>query len=626
MNDLTLSILITVKNAASAVLNTINDEFSQTEGQLDKIAQGLAVVTTALVAGLALGVSSAYNFEKSMTNVAAVLGQTRQEQQALSSEILDFGVNTLAGPQAVASAYYDIVGGVADASTHMAILTAANATAEAGAASLGSTTNALISVMNSYKFSADQATFASDVLTRTVQVGVGTMEDFATALPQVTGLANSLDISLDTVGSSLAYLTTQGYSASIAATQLRAMMVSMINPNTVMNGLLKNLGYESGAAAIQQLGLSGAFRAVQQQASATGQNFAQAIGSVEALNGAIALSSTQASDALESFNANLKGATDAARDIQLQSPAAQMDLFKSSIEGLRIEIGNALLPVLNGIIEKVRPVITIFMDWIQKNPEVVQTIAALVGAIGLFIGYMTTVVPVIGAVRNAITLLQTSLGPVGIIVGLIALAFMTNFGGIRDMFMTDIMPLLNAFGELMGALFDFLGPLLKGIFSLFSTTFGAILELLKPFIEILTQIVEFITDIIKLITGDLNGAIRGMPVSPAVQAAERARTAAQNQYQNSRTSATSAVQSTFNGGGGNYNVGGTVPGTGVTYTDPDQAYKIYLASLQNGNSNNSNQQFAVNVTVPAGVQNVSQAQQVGSSFGQAVSEELRRMG
>ena len=90
-----------------------------------------------------------------------------------------------------ADAFYDIVSGVSDATTHMAILSNAMKTATAGQADLKATTSAMVGIMNAYSFSADKATFVSDVLTRSVQSGVLTMGELASAMPQVTGLAAS---------------------------------------------------------------------------------------------------------------------------------------------------------------------------------------------------------------------------------------------------------------------------------------------------------------------------------------------------------------------------------------------------------------------------------------------------
>src|SRR6185503_16230693 len=125
--------------------------------------------------GLAMGyaITQGHDFDRTFSNINSILKLGADDAAALRAQILAFGAGTVAGPQATAEAYYEIVSGVADATTHMAILEAATRTAEAGQADLGATTSALISTMNAYGFAASDAAFVSDVFTRTVAMGVG---------------------------------------------------------------------------------------------------------------------------------------------------------------------------------------------------------------------------------------------------------------------------------------------------------------------------------------------------------------------------------------------------------------------------------------------------------------------
>lgn len=438
----TIEILISAKDAASSVIGSIGDSLSSAGGSLVKWGAALTVATAGI--GLALGQASneALKYNESITNTAAVLGITGEAQTKLSNELLDFSKNTRAGAQEVAASYYDIVGGVADASTHMAILTAANKTAEAGNTDLGSTTKALISVMNSYKLSAEGAGMASDVLTQVVNKGVGTMGDFASALPQVTGLANSLGISFTDVGAATAFLTTKGNTASQAVTQLRGMMVALLNPNANMKKGLEELGFANGQAAIKSLGLVGAMNALKNSQEAGKDGFASMTGSVEALNGAIALGDATFTDFNKTFTDTTKGATDAAQAIQNFSPAAQLDFLNSSAEALKITIGNALLPALTGLIEHVRPIIDAVTAWMTANPELTGTIIALVGG-------LVALGPILAAVGGAIMFIAS---PIGIIIAAVAglgIAFATNFGGIRDAVMPVITMLSTVWNDVV---------------------------------------------------------------------------------------------------------------------------------------------------------------------------------
>lgn len=409
---------------ASSGLKSVGDTMVGLGGSITMLTAPLA-----LLGGMA--VNSAMQFNESMTNVGAVLGKTQDEMAGLSAEILAIGANTRAGPQEVANAFYDIVGGVADASTHMDILNAAIATAEAGNANLTGTTSALIAVMNSYGLSADDATMASDVLTRTVQMGVGTMDELASAMPQVATLAASMGISFDELGGMMAFASTKGLTFAEAGTQIRAMMTAMLNPNETMKDGLEELGFASGQAAVDALGLVGAYEALQGTQTANTEGFAKMTGSVEALNGAIILTGEGAGEFFGTFSEGLDGATAAAQELQNASPAAQMELLNSKIQALSITIGTALLPMLNGIVQKIEPVIAGITEWITANPQLAQTlgmigIAAVV--LGPTLAILGTIISGIGVVVGVVTtgfgLLTTAVGllfsPVTLIIGAIA--------------------------------------------------------------------------------------------------------------------------------------------------------------------------------------------------------------
>lgn len=544
----TLEILITAKNEASKVLENISGDAGALGDKLVKVGTQFTVATAAIGVGLVMATSSALAFDKQMTNTAAVLGQTRAEQQALSAEILRFSQEAPQGPHAVAEAYYDIVGGVADATTHMAILEAATNTATAGAASLQGTTSALIAVMNSYNFSANDAAMVSDVLTKTVGVGVGTMEEFAAALPQVAGLAASVGISFQDLGAQTAFLTTKGHTASAAVTELRAMITALLTPNEQMKDLIRAAGFESGESAMKTLGLVGAYQALQGTADSTGISLATAIGSVEALTGAVALATDAGAQAISDFGVELEGATAAAKAIQMESPASQLALLKSSFEGLRIEVGNAVLPVLGAVTEVVTPIINGFATLIQENPGLIQ---AVVGAAGAFSALGPAIAGVGAAMKAVNTVTTLASGPFGlliIIASLVGAAFASNFGGIRDFFVEELFPIFMEFGALFKVLFDALKPLLAGIAELFASTLGAVFDLMRPFIDILMEAIRLITGLIKLITGDFSGGMAsiggalqsaGMPTSPAMNAQQQAYQRAQQGWEQQRQAAAS---------------------------------------------------------------------------------------
>jgi TP901 family phage tail tape measure protein len=424
-------------------LSSAKTGLSSFGSDLQKAGASVTAISAPIASLFGVSVKKAADFDEAVRNTGAVLNLTSEQITNLSSELLGIGSNTRAGPQAVAEAFYDIAGGVADASTHMAILDAAIHTSQAGNANLQGTTSALISTMNSYGFAADEAGRVSDVLTQIVGKGVGTMDDFAGALPEVTGLAASLGIPLEDVGTMMSFLTTKGGTASQAATQLGANMSALMKPNEDMKDALMELGFESGEAAIKQLGLVGALRAVSATSTAGSEGMAALLGTQEAVRASVHLLSDGFIGFSDTFQSSIDGVTKKAEDIQMEGPSAQIDLFRSRIDALSITVGNTLGPALNLMLDTMKPIIDSTIAWIQQNPELTSQIGLLAigGTLlggGLFVlgTIFTGVSTVVGVLTGAVGFL---LSPVGLLIaGIAGIIFAANElypGGIAKLFM-----------------------------------------------------------------------------------------------------------------------------------------------------------------------------------------------
>ncbi len=427
--------VLSLDDKATGVLRGFNSQLDQSENRLKSLGQSLTNTGLALtklaapaVAVFGDGIRQAMKFEESIANIGAVLGKTIPEMGEMGQRIRDLGAASRYGPQEAAQAFYDIVGGVTDATQHMAIFEAAIHTAQAGNADLTATTAALISVMNSYGFSAEQAGYVSDTLTQIVAMGVGTMDEFAGALADVTGTAAQAGVSFTEAGAAVAFLTTKGFSAAEATTRIRQAIIALLNPNADMEAAFTAAGIASGSAALKNLGLAGTYRKINQALGGSLDKMQAATGSVWAMQGATAVATDTFTDFAAAFAETADGLTASAEAIQMSSHAAMWDVLQSKVENLRIELGNALLPALQGIVEKISPLVEAITNWIAANPELVQTIGTVVAVAGT-LGVALT------AVGFAISSIAVLLSPAGLMIaGLLALtaAFASNFGGIAD--------------------------------------------------------------------------------------------------------------------------------------------------------------------------------------------------
>lgn len=397
-----------------------------------------ATLTTAMApvgAALGYGISQSNQFSRSMSNINAIMQLSQGDAASLRSQLLAIGSNSVAGPQAVASAYYDIASGVADATTHMSILNAAIATSEAGQADLTATTSAFISTMNAYGYKAEDAAYVSDIFTRTVGKGVLTMDELASAMPQATGLASQFGIGLDEVGGSLAFLTTQGFSASQSATFLRSMISTLLNPTADLQTAITGLGYSSGQSLLETEGLVGAYQLLAGQ----GDGLAGLIGNQEALTGSLVLTGDAASGFLTDYKEGIDGSTAAAGAIQDQTEG--WDKLKSKIDTLAITVGDTLAPILLDLVDNyISPLVDKITDWTDKHPELATKIALVTGALVLLGPAITIVGGAIG------TLLTLAMGPLGLALiagGLLVAAYQNNWLGFKDFIDGTIRPMLD---------------------------------------------------------------------------------------------------------------------------------------------------------------------------------------
>lgn len=409
-------------------------------------------ITAPLIAAAGASVALASEFDAAMRNVASISDQVAQNFEASSAAVLEWGGSLRSGPIAAAEALNTVMQagfGINNFEEAMTVAQVAAFTAEAGLADLTITTEALVAALLSYGAGADEVTRYSDILTRMVQVGVGTMSEFGNSLAQVLPSAATLGVEFEQLGGLMAYLTQRGFPASRAATSLGNAFNKLITPSEAMNAVWRELGVTSGRELITTFGgVQGALNAIFEIA-ASSPDAARALADMfpdERGRRAIqlAMSDVAAFNAvMNEFMADVTGATGRAHAEQMKSFAAQFDLLKSAGSELVITLGQQLLPILTPVITGIT---NFFQGLAQLNPELFQ--------IGLAVAGVTAA---IGPLTWA---LGTLLTPFGALIGLVTgagLLFSTNFGGIRTAIETELMnalPSLQTFIDAFNGFWD----------------------------------------------------------------------------------------------------------------------------------------------------------------------------
>jgi TP901 family phage tail tape measure protein len=391
-------------------------------------------VGVAAAAGLALAVRSAVQFEQRMANVATISGDVEKNFDAAGDAVLEMSGRLGVGANELAEGLYDVASAGFQGAAGMQILEVAAVAAQAGLSTTAVAAKAITGALNAYGLSVSQASDVSDIFFQTVNLGIVTFEELAQNVGDFMGTANVLGVSLDKAAASFATITLAGVPAAEAATSLNAVMTQMLSPSVALTATMEALGYESGQAMVNALGLHGTLQLLR---NSTGDNtaaFAALFPEVRAMRGAIALTAQDGATynrvAGEITDKSKRaGAAAEALAIQQRSLGGQLKIAKEQILALAIGIGQSLLPVLRPVVGLVQNVATGFAalgGGAQTGTAVLGVLAAGVFTIG---GAFLLLAPKIAAavkwfqvLRVTAPLLAASLQTVTLAMGAIGIA------------------------------------------------------------------------------------------------------------------------------------------------------------------------------------------------------------
>lgn len=177
-------------------------------------------------------------FEESLDRIVGLVGVNREQVDQWSKALLRMGPAVGKGPGELANALYFITSAGIRGQKAMEAL---RVSAEASAAGLGDTqvvADAVTSAMNAYAKSGLTARRATDILVAAVREGKTEAASFAPTLGAVLPTAAALGISFDKVAGTMALLSKTGTDAAEAATQVQAVMSSLLSTSPkVVKGL-----------------------------------------------------------------------------------------------------------------------------------------------------------------------------------------------------------------------------------------------------------------------------------------------------------------------------------------------------------------------------------------------------
>jgi TP901 family phage tail tape measure protein len=426
---------------------------SETLGGLSGLGRTLTYTVTApMMAFGSMAVQQAGDFEAAMRNINSIVGLSEEELAGLSSQVLEFGKNTRGGAMDSASALYTVFSaGILDTATAFNIMEVSSRTAEAGLADLEVTTQSIIATQLAYgDTTAEMTDRVSNSLTMMVQLGVGSMDEFAHAVGNLVPNANALGIEVEELYGTMAVLTQRGVSAATASTNLTNAMSSMVKPTEAMQAAFQELGVSGAEELITQFGgLSGALKALVGTTDGTQESINALFNNIRGARAVNSLFGDVAGwdETMQNFMASLDGATMRAWDEQMKSFAAQWDLLQSALQGAAITIGNQLLPMVTPLVMGLTDLV---IGFTELDPSIIQ--------MGLAIGgVVAAAAPLMWLLGG----LVAAFNPLTIGIALAATAIVTNWAIIVEAFSgaaTQLSGIITPLQEMLGGLWEGLTP------------------------------------------------------------------------------------------------------------------------------------------------------------------------
>ena len=284
---------------------------------------------------------SSYDFEKefrkNMLEVATISTQVTDDMTGFMNQVMSITQEIPIKAPEAAKALYSIVSAGHDGADGMKILEVSAKAAVGGLTETETAADAITTILNAYKMSAEEAGTVSDQLFTTIRLGKTTFGELGASIAQVAPIAAAYGISIDQVLGAVASLTKQGTPTAQAMTQIRAA--------------IQGVAGELGDAAFQGRTFQESLQLINEKAGGSASKMKEMLGTDEGLAATLALTGKNAKSAasdLEELQSSL-GATEAAFEKMKDEVGNQMTLLSNNIQAALRPMGEMILKEVSGI-------------------------------------------------------------------------------------------------------------------------------------------------------------------------------------------------------------------------------------------------------------------------------------
>ena len=382
-------------STVSASIISANEKLEQFGNKTKAAGEKLLPVTAVVTAIGAAGVKTAADFESAMSQVAATMGMTAdeinngsKEFEKLEQAAKDMGSTTQFSASEAAEALNYLALAGYDVDKSIETLPQILNLAAAGGLELATASDMVTDAMSALGSTAGSTESFVDKMAKTSQKSNTSVAQLGEAILTVGGTAKVLSGGVTELNTCLGILADNGIKGAEGGTALRNMILSLSSPTDTAAGLMEKLGLKVFDAEGNMRPLNDTFGDLNTILSTMSDSEKTEVLSTifnktdlksanallancgdrfDELSGYIDDSKNAAANMAETMNNNLNG---------------QLTALKSALEGILIEIGNALLPAIKNIVTGLQNWASWFSNLDQGSKNLIITLGLIAGAIG----------------------------------------------------------------------------------------------------------------------------------------------------------------------------------------------------------------------------------------------------
>lgn len=342
------NVTVTVKNLESN-LKDFDATVKSVAAPLADVANKVLAMETAVLALSAAfvgkAIDSAGKFGTQIAEIGTLFGGNTEQIAKFGATIQDYGATSTQSLESINTAIYNAVSAGVKYGDSVDFVAQAEKLAVAGRADLNDTTKVLVSTLNAYGESTDQAGKYSDALFTIVKQGQTTLPELAQSLSQVTSLASTAGVPFETLGAAVAALTVNGVPTAEAMTKIRGAIETLIDPSSKASKAAEEWGVSLDATSVKSKGFETVLKELYTASGGSADQLGRVFTTTESLQAALILgrdASGAFASSLEAM-ASKTGATQQAFEAMASSYEYSLQRMANAADVAMIKAGTPLL-------------------------------------------------------------------------------------------------------------------------------------------------------------------------------------------------------------------------------------------------------------------------------------------